>query len=42
MNYDETRNILSILKLNYPQSFKGWSLQQSHDFLNLWSEAFKR
>ena len=41
MNYDETRNILSILKLNYPQSFKGWSLQQSHDFLNLWSEAFK-
>ena len=41
MNYNETRDILKVLKTNYPQSFKGWTKEQSYDFLNLWSEAFK-
>lgn len=41
MNYNETKDILTILKTNYPQSFKGWTYDQSQAFLNLWAEAFK-
>lgn len=41
MTYEETRKILSVLKVNYPQSFRGWDIDQSHAFLDLWAEAFK-
>ncbi len=41
MTYEETRSILTVLKINYPQSFKGWTAEQGEAFLNLWSEAFK-
>ena len=41
MKLEETRQILSILKTNYPQSFRNWDIKQSQDFLNLWAEAFK-
>ena len=40
MNYEETRNILTILKINYPQSFKGYTAETGQAFLNLWAEAF--
>ena len=41
MTYEETRSILTVLKINYPQSFKGWTAEQGEAFLSLWSEAFK-
>lgn len=41
MTRDEVRKILTILKVNYPQSFKGWNKEQSEMFLDLWCEAFK-
>lgn len=41
MTYEEVRGILKILKVNYPQSFRGWDREQGEDFLNLWAEAFK-
>ena len=41
MTYEETRKIFTVLKTNYPQSFKGWDAEQSHHFLDLWAEAFK-
>lgn len=41
MTYEETRSILTVLKINYPQSFKNWEWEQGEAFLNLWSEAFK-
>lgn len=40
MNYEETRNILTILKVNYPQSFKDYNKTTGEMFLNLWAEAF--
>lgn len=40
LNYEETRNILTILKINYPQSFKGYTAETGQAFLNLWAEAF--
>lgn len=41
MTQEETRAILTILRINYPQSFKGWTKEQGEAFLSLWSEAFK-
>ena len=38
---EETRQILTILKVNYPQSFRGWTPEQGRMFLELWAEAFK-
>lgn len=40
MNYEETRNILTILKVNYPQSFRGYTAETGKAFLDLWAEAF--
>lgn len=40
MTYEETRQILTILKTNYPQSFRNMTKDESVNFLNLWSEAF--
>lgn len=41
MTQEEIRDILTILRINYPQSFKGWTKDQGEAFLSLWSEAFK-
>lgn len=41
MTFEETREILRILKLNYMASFSKMTREDSMDFLNLWSEAFK-
>lgn len=41
MTYEETRKILTVLKINYPQSFRGWDKDQSLAFLDLWAEAFR-
>ena len=41
MKKEETKQILQILKLNYPNSFTNLSKQDSHDFLEMWHEAFK-
>lgn len=41
MKLEEVKQILTVLKTNYPSSFKGWTTDQSYDFLNLWAEAFK-
>lgn len=41
MTREETQQILQILRLNYPNSFKGLSDKDTFDFLDLWSEAFK-
>ena len=41
MTFEETRQILTILKSNYYNTFKNWDKQQGEAFLNLWAEAFK-
>ena len=41
MTREETSKILTVLRINYPQSFRGWASEQGEAFLNLWSEAFK-
>ena len=41
MTKDETRQILSILKTAYPQSFLRWSKDQGEAFLSLWSKALQ-
>lgn len=41
MKREETQQILQILRMNYPNSFKGLSDKDTFDFLDLWSEAFK-
>lgn len=41
MNLNETKQILGILKANYPQSFYNWTSEQSKNYLMLWAEAFK-
>ncbi|WP_196029343.1 replicative helicase loader/inhibitor [Longicatena caecimuris] len=41
MTYEDTKKILTILKINYPHSFRGWKKEQGCDFLDLWAEAFK-
>lgn len=41
MTYEETRDILKIMKTNYMSSFSKMTKQDSIDLLNLWAEAFK-
>ena len=41
MTYEETRQILSILKTAYPQSVLRWSKDQGEAFLSLWSKALQ-
>lgn len=41
MTYEETRQILSILKTAYPQSFLHWSKDQGEAFLNLWTKGLQ-
>ena len=40
MTTEETKNLLTVLKTNYPNSFK-ISLQDSKQMVALWAEAFK-
>lgn len=41
MTLEESKQILTILKSNYPNSFKGWDKELATNFMLLWSEAFK-
>lgn len=41
MTADETKQILNVLFINYPQSFKGWKKEQYEMYRDLWIEAFK-
>ena len=41
MTRNEISEILQILQLNYPQSFKGWGKDQSSLYAQMWFEAFK-
>lgn len=41
MTADETRAILTVLKVNYPHSFKGMDKELANAMLQLWAEAFK-
>lgn len=41
MTRNEISEILQILQLNYPQSFKGWDKEQSSLYAQMWFEAFK-
>ena len=40
MTVQETRDILTVLKTNYPNSFKNMSREQSYSYLDLWATAF--
>ena len=40
MTKEETKQILQILRLNYPNSFKNLSDKDTYDFLDLWVQAF--
>lgn len=40
MTVQETRDILTVLKTNYPNSFKNMSKEQSYSYLDLWATAF--
>lgn len=41
MEAKEIQDILTVLKVNYPQSFKGWTKQQGQLYMALWQKAFK-
>lgn len=40
MTVQEMRDILTVLKTNYPNSFKNMSKEQSYSYLDLWATAF--
>jgi Loader and inhibitor of phage G40P. len=40
LTVQETRDILTVLKTNYPNSFKNMSKEQSYSYLDLWATAF--
>ena len=42
MNKKETIQVLQLLKINYPQSFKDYGPEQTKAFAELWSSAFSR
>lgn len=41
MTYEETRQILTVLRTAYPQSFLHWSKEQGEAFLSLWSKGLQ-
>lgn len=41
MEKNEVRDILTVLKVNYPQSFKHLTIDEKKAYLDLWTEAFK-
>lgn len=42
MTKEETRNILTLLKVNYPQSYNNMTAPQKQAMLELWSKAFAK
>lgn len=41
MTKEETKQILKVLRISYPNSFKNLTNEDTYLFLDLWSEAFK-
>lgn len=41
MTKDETRQILSILRIAYPQTYAKWTKAQREEYLSLWSKALQ-
>lgn len=41
MTQEETRNILQVLRLNYPSTFRNISKEDSNAYLKLWYGSFK-
>ena len=41
MNKREAAGVLTIMQINYPQSFRNWTDKDIDNFTALWSEAFK-
>lgn len=41
MTYEETRQILTVLRTAYPQSFLHWTKDQGEAFLNLWTKGLQ-
>lgn len=41
MTKEETKQILTVLRINYPHSFKSMSNDDAFAYLDMWSEAFK-
>ena len=41
MTLQETQDILTVLKTNYPQSYKSMTAEESYNYLAMWQEAFK-
>lgn len=41
MKYDEVRNILTMLRANYPQSFAYYNYESSKMLLDIWYEGLK-
>ena len=41
MEFQEVKNILTMLRVNYPHSFHSMSKEDGEAYLNLWCEAFK-
>ena len=41
MNKEDTKKILQVLRINYPNSFKQLSNEDTYAYLDLWHEAFK-
>ena len=41
MEREQVRKVLSILRLNYPQSFRDYNNETAGLFLDMWAEAFR-
>lgn len=41
MTLQETQQLLSVLRTNYPNTFRNQTKNESYDYLQLWAEAFK-
>ena len=41
MTREEISQLLQMIRLNYPQSFKGYTAEQSKTYADLWYDAFK-
>ena len=41
MKQEEVKQILTVLRVNYPNTFKSFTYEESQAYLDLWTEAFK-
>lgn len=41
MNYEDVRKVLTVLRINYPNSFKNLDKEDRKAYLDLWATAFK-